>query len=142
MKTRILAALLCLCLLFTTLPLTALAAETVTGTVYGLNDGVPLRVRSTPVDGKVVDQIYNDDVVTILATSEDGQWYQVLTPNGVTGWSSVEFIRINEPDTLPRPLPKVPPAPSASSTTVASYTCAASRMSRARCWTSCKTTTW
>ena len=102
MKHRILAVLLCLCLMLTVVPYAALAeGEETTGTVYGLNEGVPLRVRATPVDGEVVDQIYNDDVVTILATSEDGLWYQVLTPKGITGWSSAEFIRINKPTVMP-----------------------------------------
>ena len=108
MKKRLLAMLLCLCLMFTALPYAVLAEgePPVTGTVAGLDDGVPLRVRSAPVDGDVVDRLYNDDVVTILAISEDGKWYQVLTPNGVTGWSSAEFIRINEPDTPPAPPPE------------------------------------
>ena len=106
MKRRILAALLCLCLLFTALPYTIWAEEHTTGTVYGLNEGVPLRVRSAPVDGDVVDQLYNGDVVTILATSEDGKWHQVVTPSGVTGWSSAEFIRINTPPAPPTPPPE------------------------------------
>ena len=106
MKRRILAALLCLCLLFTALPYAVLAEEDTTGTVYGLNDGVPLRVRSAPVDGDVVAQLYNGDVVTILATSEDGTWYQVKTANGVTGWSSATYIRINTPDTPPEAPPE------------------------------------
>ena len=102
MKKRIWAVLLCLCLLMGTLPYAALAeGEVTTGTVYGLNEGIPLRVRSTPVDGEVIDQLYNADVVTILAESDDGLWYQVVTPKGVTGWSSAEFIRINKPTVLP-----------------------------------------
>lgn len=102
MKTRLLAALLCLCLLLTMAPYAALA-DTTTGTVYGLDEGSPLRVRSAPVDGDVIGQLYNNDVVTILSTSEDGGWYQVVTPSGITGWSSATYIRINsnKPSALP-----------------------------------------
>lgn len=104
---RIWAALLCLCLLMTSVPYAALAAgeQPVTGTVYGLDNGYTLRVRSEPnTDGKVLEQLHNGDVVTILDTSEDKGWYQVLTPSGTTGWSSATFIRINS--TEPEPLPK------------------------------------
>ena len=102
MQKRILAALLCLLLLMTAIPYAAFA-ESTTGTVYGLDEGSPLRVRQAPVDGEVIAQLYNNDVVTILATSEDGGWYQVVTPSGVTGWSSATYIRINQnkPDPLP-----------------------------------------
>lgn len=103
MKKRIWAALLCLCLLLTAVPYGALAEGPTTGTVYGLNEGVPLRVRSTPVDGEVIAQLYNGDVVTILATSEDGGWHQIQTVAGVTGWSSATYIRINQ--NKPEPLP-------------------------------------
>ena len=103
MKKRLLAAVLCLLLLLTAIPYAALAEGETTGTVYGLDAGSPLRVRSAPVDGEVIGQLYNDDVVTILATSEDGGWYQVVTPSGITGWSSATYIRINQ--TEPEPLP-------------------------------------
>ena len=103
MKKRIWAALLCLCLLLTAVPYAALAEGPTTGTVYGLNDGVPLRVRSTPVDGEVIAQLYNGDVVTILDTSEDGGWHQIQTAAGITGWSSATYIRINS--NKPQPLP-------------------------------------
>lgn len=105
MKRRLLAALLCLCLLIATpCAVWAEGEPVVTGTVYGLNEGVPLRVRSAPVDGEKVGELYNDDVVTILATSEDGEWYQVLTADGITGWSSATFIRINQ--NKPEPIPE------------------------------------
>ena len=103
MSKRILAALLCLFLLMTAIPYAAFA-ESTTGTVYGLDEGSPLRVRKAPVDGEVIAQLYNNDVVTILATSEDGGWYQVVTPSGVTGWSSATYIRINQ--NKPEPLPE------------------------------------
>ena len=95
MKTRLWALLLCLCLLLAAIPYAAVAEETITGTVYGLDDGSPLRVRSAPVDGEQIGKLYNGDVVTILATSDDGKWYQVVTPDGITGWSSADYIRIN-----------------------------------------------
>ena len=96
MKTRLWALLLCLCLFLTAVPYAAMAeGETITGTVYGLDDGSPLRVRNTPVDGEQIGKLYNGDVVTILATSDDGKWYQVITPDGITGWSSADYIRIN-----------------------------------------------
>lgn len=106
MKRRLLAALLCLCVLCAALPYAAIAEELnkVTGTVYGLSDGTPLRVRSAPVDGEVIGQLYNDDVVTILATSEDGGWHQVVTPSGITGWSSATYIRVHSAE--PEPLPE------------------------------------
>ncbi len=103
MRKRIWAALLCLCLLIAAVPYGALAEGPTTGTVYGLNEGVPLRVRSAPVDGEVIAQLYNGDVVTILATSEDGGWHQIQTAAGVTGWSSATYIRINQ--NKPEPLP-------------------------------------
>ena len=104
MTKRIWAMVLCLCLWLTAVPYGVLAEGPTTGTVYGLSDGTPLRVRSAPVDGQVIAQLYNDDVVTILATSEDGGWYQVVTPNGVTGWSSASYIKLN--NVKPEPLPE------------------------------------
>ena len=59
--TRLCALILCLGLFCAFLPVTAMAEGETTGTVAGLNEGVPLRVRSKPVDGDVVDQLYNGD---------------------------------------------------------------------------------
>lgn len=99
MKRRLLAMLLCLCLLLTTVPYAAMAEgeeepPVVTGTVYGLDSYV--RIRKEPNTGsEVLGRLYNDDVVTILATSEDGNWYQILTDDGINGWTSAQYIRIN-----------------------------------------------
>ena len=100
MKRRLLAALLCLCLLLTAVPYAALAEgpTTVTGTVYNINEGSKLYVREEPsTSAKVIAKLYNNDVVTILgSTDADGRrWYNVLTADGVTGWSTAQYIRLN-----------------------------------------------
>lgn len=101
MKRRLLAALLCLCLLLTAVPYAAFAEETpatVTGTVYNINEGSKLYVREEPsTSAKVVDKLYNGDVVTILgSTDADGRrWYNVVTVGGITGWSTAQYIRLN-----------------------------------------------
>ncbi len=99
MKRRLLAALLCLCLLLTAVPYAAFAEEEpVTGTVYNINEGSKLYVRAEPTtSAKVVDKLYNGDVVTILgSTDADGRrWYNVVTANNITGWSTAQYIRLN-----------------------------------------------
>lgn len=118
MKKRLLATLLCLCLFLTAAPYAAFAEGPTTGTVYGLNEGVPLRVRSAPVDGDVVGQLYNGDAVTILATSDtasDGYvWYQIRSAGGLEGWCRSDFIRIDTPVTPPTP--PTPPAEGSTGT--------------------------
>ena len=90
MKRRILAALLCLCLLLTVIPYAALAEETHrTGTVYNLDAG-QLNVREGPsTSAKKVGALNAGDVVTILADSEPDSsgyiWYQIVCGK-IEGW--------------------------------------------------------
>lgn len=106
MRKRILAALLCLCLLLTTVPYAALAEEALrTGTVYNLDAG-QLNVREGPsTSSKKVGALDAGTVVTLLADSEpDGSgyvWYQIRTDDGLEGWCRSDYIRVNvtyEPD--------------------------------------------
>lgn len=102
MKKRLLAALLCLCMLLTALPYAVLAEETAepeseptTGTVYNLDAG-QLNVREGPATSyKSIGKLNAGDVVTILATSEDGIWYQVRTAANLEGWCHSDYIRID-----------------------------------------------
>ena len=100
MKKRLLAALLCLCLLLTTVPYAALAEETTrTGTVHNLDAGTPLNVRAGPSTSyKRVGELYAGDVVTILADSEPDSsgyiWYQIVCGK-IEGWCRSDYIRVN-----------------------------------------------
>lgn len=94
---RLLCGLLCLCLLLSSIPIAL--ADTVTGTVFGINAGSKLYVRESPATGvAVLDKLTNGDIVTIHETIEgtDRVWYKVTTHNNITGYASAEFIRINQ----------------------------------------------
>lgn len=61
---------------------------------------LPLRVRSEPtteVENKI-GSVYNLEVYTVLAISEDGLWVQIETPQFPegSGWISAEFVVFNE----------------------------------------------
>ena len=106
MKNRLLAALLCLCLLLITLPYAALAEEEPapepvlpTGTVYNLDAG-QLNVREGPsTSHKKVGALNAGDVVTILSESEPDTagyiWYQIRSADGLEGWCRSDYIRID-----------------------------------------------
>lgn len=69
--------------------------EMVTGVVCDLSDGSFLIVRHEPdSESTVVDKLHNDDVVQILATSEEQLWYQVKTPSGIIGWCRAKYVSI------------------------------------------------
>lgn len=99
---RLVSFLLCLCLLAACMAdgLLYALAET-TGTVFGIDPGSYLSVRDGPsVSNKLLDRLYNDNVVTILDTvvGSDRTWYKITYQKDgktVTGFSSAEFIRIN-----------------------------------------------
>ena len=98
MTKRMLCVLLCICMLLGTIAFGVRAADTVvTGTVYGIDEGSKLYVRKSAPSGDVLDKLFNGDVVTILDTVEAGgiTWYKVTTHNGITGYSSAQYIRIN-----------------------------------------------
>lgn len=99
MKRRLLAALLCVCLLFTAVPFAAWAEGTInTGTVYGLYSGSILRVRKEPsTSAAVLDKLSNGATVTVLGqkTADGIKWYNVRTASGVIGWASSDYIRLN-----------------------------------------------
>lgn len=94
MKKRLLAALLCLILLLTAIPLTGvLAASELKGTIQ-LDSGY-LNVRSEP-GGEAVGKLYNGDAVTILDTTVvDGKKWHKITSGSLTGWCSADFVKIN-----------------------------------------------
>ena len=99
MQKRLLCGILCLCLLLCSIPIAL--ADTITGTVFGINAGSKLYVRESPVvDNSItpLDKLVNNDIVTILETVEnDGRmWYKVTTHNNITGYASAEYIRINQ----------------------------------------------
>lgn len=99
---RLLSFILCLCLLAACMAdgLLYALAET-TGTVIGIDPGSYLSVRDGPsVSNKLLDKLYNDNVVTILDTvvGSDRTWYKITYQKDgqtITGYSSAEFIRIN-----------------------------------------------
>ena len=95
-KKRLLCGLLCLCLLLSSIPYAL--ADTVTGTVFGIDAGSKLYVRESPATGvAVLDKLVNGDIVTIHETVEgtDRVWYKVTTHNGIVGYASAEYIRVN-----------------------------------------------
>ena len=54
-----------------------------------------LRVRSTPVNGTVLDYVYSGEIYEYQSISPEG-WYKITTKNGITGWVSNEYaIRVN-----------------------------------------------
>ena len=74
------------------------------GVVQGIvdNPNTWLNVRSKPSKNAPVNfQVQKGWIVDILATSDDGQWYQIRH-NGRTGWASAQYIDIlpveEEPD--------------------------------------------
>ena len=99
MTRRLLSTLVCICMLLGAVAFGVQAADTtVTGTVYGIDEGSKLYVRaSASTSAEVLDKLFNGDVVTILDTKEAGgiTWYKVTTAGGKTGYSSAQYIRIN-----------------------------------------------
>ncbi|MBQ8683521.1 MAG: SH3 domain-containing protein [Clostridia bacterium] len=100
MKRRLLALYLSLCLLATCLlpALSAFAATTVTGTVFGIDEGHKLYVRQSASTGAtVLDKLFNGDIVTIHETVEAGgiTWYKITTHNNIVGYSSSAYIKLN-----------------------------------------------
>lgn len=97
MGKKLFCFLLSLTLLLGVVPLTATAADAVTGTVHGINSGSQLNVRESASTGaKVVGALVNGNVVTILSEKNAGDilWYQIQY-GSLTGWASAEYIRKN-----------------------------------------------
>ncbi len=72
-------------------------AENQTGIVNGLDSGSVLYVRKTAsTSATILARLKNGDKVTVLDTTESGgvKWYKVTTADGVTGYSSAQFISI------------------------------------------------
>ena len=99
MKRRLICLILCLCMLTSLCALAIPAADKpTTGTVYNVASGSKLYVREKAGTGQtVVDRLSSGDVVTILGTAQaDGiTWYKVVTPNNITGYASVDYIKVN-----------------------------------------------
>ena len=94
MGKKLLCFLITLTLLVGAIPLVG-AADTITGTVHGINAGSNLNVRANPsTTAAIVTRLVNGDLVTILSekTAEGIHWYQIQH-EAVTGWASAEFIR-------------------------------------------------
>src|SRR5258708_495880 len=52
-----------------------------------------LRVRQTPgTAGKIISQLPTGTAVTLIGRTADGTWYQIITPDGKTGWGWAAFI--------------------------------------------------
>ena len=49
-----------------------------------------LRVRSTPVDGEVLDFVYSGEAYEYQSISPEG-WYKITTKKGYTGWVSNDY---------------------------------------------------
>lgn len=98
MKQRLTAGVLAVWLLAICCmqPLLVLAQSSTvqTGTVINIDDTLRVRDKPTTSGSVTIGWLYNNDVVTILGTSEDGKWYNI-SKGDLTGWSSAEFIRIN-----------------------------------------------
>ncbi len=100
MHKRLLSFLLIFCLLANMLVgFAALAADTVTGTVFGIDSGSTLYVRKTPSrTAEILDKLVNGDKVIIHETVEaDGViWYKVTTnKNNIIGYSSSAYIEMD-----------------------------------------------
>ena len=99
--TKPLCVLLALCLMFASCAgAFALAADTVTGVVVGIDSGSKLYVRSSTViysdTRNVLDKLVNDDKVTVLETLVvDGRkWYKVTTERGKTGYCVAQYVSV------------------------------------------------
>ncbi|MBQ4333247.1 MAG: SH3 domain-containing protein [Clostridia bacterium] len=92
-QTRLLCALLCLCVLLCAVPLSGvLAATALTGTVE-LDSGY-LNLRSEP-GGDLIGKLYDGDVVTVVDTTVvDGKKWHKVTAGSLTGWCSAAYIHI------------------------------------------------
>src|SRR5260221_3772941 len=52
-----------------------------------------LRVRQTPgTAGKIITQLPSGTAVTLIGRTADSTWFQVITPDGKTGWGWAAFI--------------------------------------------------
>ena len=63
------------------------------GTV--LVDRLNLRATAS-LDGSVIDKLFSNETVTVVDTSEDGEWLQVETDAGDVGWVAVQFLVVEE----------------------------------------------
>ncbi|GAB4111171.1 MAG: hypothetical protein OHK0050_08970 [Roseiflexaceae bacterium] len=53
-------------------------------------------VRDDPtLQGAVLDQVNAQEMVPLLGRTNDGQWYRIATPRGVTGWVNVSLLRVS-----------------------------------------------
>ena len=119
MKKRLLAALLCLCLMLTTLPYAAMAEEETpltTGTVYGINDGSKLYVRAEPsTASQILRRLYKHQQLIVLGPAEEEGWVHVKT-DVIEGYVMASFITpvgsvTLHPETTPVPTPGFTKAP-------------------------------
>jgi SH3-like domain-containing protein len=82
---------------------TATGTISVTVTVNAVN-GVNVRRTPTTENGNVIRLLENGTILPAIARSEDGEWVQVLLPDGVTGWIAASFVQVNgDLDSLPLP---------------------------------------
>lgn len=61
-----------------------------------------VNVRKLPsLDGQRLDVLEPGQVVPVISKSEDGFWYSIEMPDGRTGWVSVDYVRVRNPENIP-----------------------------------------
>jgi len=70
-----------------------------------------LNVRSGPgTEYDKIDQVHEGDHLAVLGREPECKWWWVVTPGGIRGWVSVQYVTTPIPPCYPR-LTKVPPTP-------------------------------
>ncbi len=95
---RFFSVIVCIVIALTVLivPQSSAFAASETGTV-NITSGY-LNIRETAPNGKGIGKLYKGDVVTILDSTSVSGWYKIDF-NGTVGWSSADYIIINQPET-------------------------------------------
>lgn len=66
-------------------------------------------VRREPISGQTLDQIHAHELVSLLGRNDDGSWYLIRNPRGVTGWVSATLLTIDP--VVAAQVPVVPETP-------------------------------
>jgi len=61
--------------------------------VVDVNSSSSLNIRKNPsMDGQIIGKLYKDNEV--LVVGKDGNWYQIVTGDGVEGYVSADYLKI------------------------------------------------
>ena len=69
-------------------------------------------VRAAPKTGRVITTLKNNTQITLIARSEDSQWFQInVAGQPAPGWIALEVIQITSGDPKTLPLAGAAPTP-------------------------------